>query len=311
VQQRRGRLFGRHPAAIARVFAQHKIAQLQVFISPVVQQQPQPKQSGWFIYFLFFLFRLLLFFWPVSWQKCAPLPFLSNGSCRVCHRVRHVQDIATRLAGTGPESAAGGSGQLLRPPGGGSSSASGISAKEDSGVSSASGVRSCDDLLFQSASDLASRGRFGGGVTALAVPTRYSLSQHQQQQQQQHRRPSIFRRCYSSESNAIVVPSWFSSSFGSPSTCGAAQQQQQQQQQQGAGSTELLAASNNSSYSLAGVSQQQQPADVSAGNAVLADALVDCLPPYYWEAKHMPRLVKVSFFFFFLAGQAGQKNKKK
>jgi hypothetical protein len=52
VQQRRGRLFGRHPAAIARVFAQHQIAQqLEVFISPVVpqqQQQPQPKQqSGW------------------------------------------------------------------------------------------------------------------------------------------------------------------------------------------------------------------------------------------------------------------------
>jgi hypothetical protein len=62
VQQRRGRLFGRHPAAIARVFAQHQIAQqLEVFISPVVpqQQQPQPKQqSGWapFSIFLFSIF---------------------------------------------------------------------------------------------------------------------------------------------------------------------------------------------------------------------------------------------------------------
>jgi hypothetical protein len=82
-----------------------------------------------------------------------------------------------------------------------------------------------------------------------------------------------------------------------------------QQQQQSAGSTELLAAS--SSYSLAAVSQQQQPADVCAGNAVLADALVDCLPPYYWEAKHMPRLVKVSLFLFvFLAGQTASWAKK-
>ena len=94
-----------------------------------------------------------------------------------------------------------------------------------------------------------------------------------------------------------MVPSWFSSSFGTPSTCvtGGATSQTQQQGA-AAGSTELLAAS--SSYSLAGVSQQQQQqpvvADVCTGNAVLADVLVDCLPPYYWEAKHMPRLVKVS-----------------
>lgn len=35
-----------------------------------------------------------------------------------------------------------------------------------------------------------------------------------------------------------------------------------------------------------------QPAD--------ADALVDCLPPYYWEAKHMPRLVKVNQSVFLI-----------
>jgi hypothetical protein len=238
--------------------------------------------------------------------------------CHPCVRLHVQQETTTRLAGTGPE-ATGGSAQLLHLPAGGGSSSSKddvvVAAAAASVSSSASGVRSCDDLLFHSASDLASRGRFGGGVTAttataLAVPTRYSLSQ--QQQQQPNRRPSIFRRCYSSESNAIVVPSWFSSSFGTPSgsTSGAAAAVQQQQQQS-AGSTELLAAS--SSYSLAAVSQQQQqqPADVCAGNAVLADALVDCLPPYYWEAKHMPRLVKVSLFLFvFFSRPAGQLGKK-
>lgn len=171
------------------------------------------------------------------------------------------------------EAAAGSSGRLLHPHLKGN--------KEDVVAAVETTVRSCDDLLFQSASDLASRGRFG---TVSVVPTR---QQHQQQQQQQHRRrPSIFRRCYSSESNAIVVPSWFSSSFGAPSA---------PPQQQSAGSTELL-ASNNSSYSLANPIGNQQTADVCVANAVLADALVDCLPPYYWEAKHMPRLVKVSRF---------------
>lgn len=123
--------------------------------------------------------------------------------------------------------------------------------------------------MFQSASDLANRGRFGTAL--LGVPV-------QQKVQEQRRRPSLFRRCYSSESNAIVVPSWFSSSFVTSS-----------RQQQSAGSIELL-ASHNSSYSLANPIGNQT-ADVC--NAV-ADALVDCLPPYYWEAKHMPRLVKVS-----------------
>jgi hypothetical protein len=271
--------------------------------------------------FLYFL----LISWPVSFLANAPVSlyfifiFLLMDRvvfCHPCVRLHVQQETTTRLAGTGPE-ATGGSAQLLHLPAGGGSSSSKddvvVAAAAASVSSSASGIRSCDDLLFHSASDLASRGRFGGGVTAttataLAVPTRYSLSQ--QQQQQPNRRPSIFRRCYSSESNAIVVPSWFSSSFGTPSgsTSGAAAAVQQQQQQS-AGSTELLAAS--SSYSLAAVSQQQQPADVCAGNAVLADALVDCLPPYYWEAKHMPRLVKVSLFLFvFLAGQTASWAKK-
>jgi hypothetical protein len=76
VQQRRGRLFGRHPAAITRVFAQHQIAQLQVFISPVVpqqQQQPQPKQqSGWAPFSIFY-FLFLFISWPVSFLANAPV----------------------------------------------------------------------------------------------------------------------------------------------------------------------------------------------------------------------------------------------
>ncbi|KAI9566032.1 hypothetical protein GHT06_009831 [Daphnia sinensis] len=202
-------------------------------------------------------------------QECLPsikLPSSKFSSQQSCNpQTQHNQESATRLAGAGPEASAGSSGQLLHPP---------QRHKEDGAVET---VRSCDDLLFQSASDLAQRGRFG---TVAIVPTR---QQQQQQQQQQRRRPSIFRRCYSSESNAIVVPSWFSSSFGAPSTTPP--------QQQSAGSTELL-ASHNSSYSLANPIGNQQTADVCVANAVLADALVDCLPPYYWEAKHMPRLVK-------------------
>jgi hypothetical protein len=45
---------------------------------------------------------------------------------------------------------------------------------------------------------------------------------------------------------------------------------------------------------------------IKSANAVLADALVDCLPPYYWQAKHMPRLVKVNFFSFFFCRPDGQ-----
>jgi hypothetical protein len=77
VQQIRGHLFGRHPAAIARVFAQHQIAQqLQVFISPVVpqqQQQPQPKQQSGWAPFSIFLFSFLICYWPVSFLANAPV----------------------------------------------------------------------------------------------------------------------------------------------------------------------------------------------------------------------------------------------
>ena len=38
----------------------------------------------------------------------------------------------------------------------------------------------------------------------------------------------------------------------------------------------------------------------SSSSTDAADALVDCLPPHYWQAKHMPRLIKVSGFSFFL-----------
>jgi hypothetical protein len=69
VQPRRGRLFGRHPAAITRVFAQHQIAQqLQVFMPPTVTQPKQ--QSGWTIFLFFFDLLLARFFF---WQMCPSL----------------------------------------------------------------------------------------------------------------------------------------------------------------------------------------------------------------------------------------------
>ena len=45
-----------------------------------------------------------------------------------------------------------------------------------------------------------------------------------------------------------------------------------------------------SNWNAASVSVQCNSMDV-------ADSLVDCLPPHYWHAKHMPRLIKVSTFY--------------
>lgn len=122
-------------------------------------------------------------------------------------------------------------------------------------------ARSCDDLL--SASQLVTGGRFGGRQSVPAVEAAVPFAV-----QRTARRPSIFRRCYSSESNAIV-PSWFSGT-----------------QQASAGQSEVAS-------SAVVLINPSQPAD--------PDALVDCLPPYYWEAKHMPRLVKVSIVRLFLS----------
>jgi hypothetical protein len=147
MQPRRGRVFGRHPAAITRVFAQHQIAQqLQVFMPPTVTQPKQ--QSGWTIFLFFFDLLLARFFF---WQMCPSLSlsFFLNllldrvVFCHPCVRLHVQQETTTRLAGTGPE-VTGGSAQLLHLPAGRGSS----SSKDDVAASvstSASGVRSCDD----------------------------------------------------------------------------------------------------------------------------------------------------------------------
>jgi len=115
-------------------------------------------------------------------------------------------------------------------------------------------IRSYDDLSTQ---DLVACGHFGGSSVPATAPILLL-----------RRRPSIFRRCYSSESN-VLIPVHPSSSLSS--------NQQQQQWNWSAAAAASIASVASSSH--------PQQAD--------SDALVNCLPPYYWQAKHMPKLVKV------------------
>lgn len=133
---------------------------------------------------------------------------------------------------------------------------------------------SCDDL---SASDIVASGTFGrpaetscpSSSSSSAVPPLL------------RRQPSIFRRCYSSESNALISLLFSSSSTAQSSGAGASSTPS------AGGALVPASAAASSSAALTSSSQPSLPVDA-------ADALVDCLPPYYWEAKHMPRLVKVS-----------------
>lgn len=135
-------------------------------------------------------------------------------------------------------------------------------------------IRSYDDLSVQ---DLVAAGHFGGsrspGQPATA-PIRLL-----------RRRPSIFRRCYSSESN-VLIPVHPSSN--------------QQQQHWSWSAAAAAATTTSTSASVANSSHPQHQLLLQLGDS---DVLVDCLPPYYWEAKHMPKLVKVRIILttFFLS----------
>lgn len=120
---------------------------------------------------------------------------------------------------------------------------------------------SCDDL---SAVDLVAGGHFGR-------PSEASVSSVS-------RRPSIFRRCYSSESN-VLIPNWFASSPASQTAPSCT-------------SANLYPAPASTTATVVASSSNPPIQQVDA-----VETLVDCLPPYYWEAKHMPRLVKVSLLF--------------
>ena len=141
-----------------------------------------------------------------------------------------------------------------------------VSTSAAAASASAIVIRSYDDLSTQ---DLVACGHFGGSSVPATAPILLL-----------RRRPSIFRRCYSSESNVLIPVH--------PSSSSSNQQQQQQWNWSAAAAA-----------SIAGVASSSHPQQADS------DALVNCLPPYYWQAKHMPKLVKVrinmttTYLFFF------------